>query len=63
MAKKRPRVSSLGGISREEAENIGKRVTVPTPTPAKKVVEKNVSSFEFARVLRKEPSPKLLRLI
>lgn len=39
MAKKRPKVSSLGGISRAEAENIGKRVTVPTPV-VKKVVKK-----------------------
>lgn len=38
MAKsKRPKVSSLGGISKEEAQNIGKRVTVPTPEPVKPV--------------------------
>ena len=42
MAKKRPKVSTAGsgGISREEAMNIGKKVTVPTPGTKKVVIEK-----------------------
>lgn len=45
MAKsKRPKVSTMGGgISREEAQNIGKRVTVPTPEPVKKPVVKQAT--------------------
>ena len=54
MAKsKRPKVSSLGGISREEAQNIGKRVTVPTPEPVKAPVAKKAAS-----VVKSKPKPK-----
>lgn len=59
MAKKRPKVSTIGGISREEAAAIGKRVTVPTPTPVKKtVVEQKVETVPVSPK-RSKPAPPL----
>ena len=57
MAKKRPKVSTMGGgISREEAQNIGKRVTTPTPEPVKKPVAKKVAPV-IKPVVKTKPAP------
>jgi len=57
MAKsKRPKVSTLGGISREEAQNIGKRVTTPTPEPIKKPKAKKVAPV-IKPVVKSKPVP------
>ena len=58
MAKKRPKVSSMGGggISREEAQNIGKRVTVPTPEPVKTPLVKQAAPV-VKSVVKPKPKP------
>ena len=58
MAKKRPKVSTIGGISKEEAQSIGKRVTTPTPEPIKKPKAKSKKVTSVTKpVVKSEPVP------